>query len=139
MSVEDGIYYIYNIQQDKNLDLEDFSTLPGTRINGFDPVGTAAQKWSVTNTGSGITIKSVLAAPGQDVFVRSTAIIEGGLFVSGTDYTFWLEEKDQSVYYIKPSNGTNLVATLPLNVPHTQVIWTVADTAPGQFWTFNPA
>ena len=94
----------------------------------------------MTNTDSGMmTIQSIWAAPGQDVFVRSTALInvswltvslvnlahlnnfQGGLFISGTALEFTLEEYEPGVYYIEAADDDDLLATLTSNEANTQV------------------
>ncbi|KAJ7572265.1 ricin B lectin domain-containing protein [Mycena floridula] len=138
MPVPDGTYRIYNVDYTLNLDLQNYNTKPGTHINGHTPNGATAQNWVVQNTGAnGVKIRSILAQSGQNVYVTSTAVIQGAGFVSGMSYTFHLEETDSGVYYIKSSDGNNLVATHPSAAPTTQVIWSERGAGLGQLWRFD--
>ncbi|KAJ7572262.1 hypothetical protein C8J56DRAFT_1173603 [Mycena floridula] len=122
MPVPDGTYRICNIVYQLHLDLQDYNTKPGTHINGQILNGATAQNWVVKNTETnGVTIKSILAQPGQNVYVTSTDVIDDAGFVAGTSYTFHLEEIAPGVYYIKSSDGMNLVATLASHIPGTQL------------------
>ena len=44
MSIPDGTYTIYNVAQDKNVDLEGGNILPGTRVIGYFNTGNPNQK-----------------------------------------------------------------------------------------------
>ena len=93
MSIADGTYTIYNVAQDRNVDLEGGNIRPGTRVIGYFNTGnpnqkvrwatgviswwlTKVAKWIVKNVGGKVTFESILSTPGKEVYITTTAIAD---------------------------------------------------------------